>query len=361
MSLLNTSSAPRVKEIAREVYERHFREDPKLAEEYDERRKALMYEDILYNLTFLDTAVYFDDPAIFQEYSLWIFHLLRHLMKDLHPDRVKAHMVDHYRILQAVLQEMAPDGNHGSMIRIVTAGAHAIQEEDSAYPLSKCFLREPYPQEKKMYLDRILHGDTRGAIDYVNSLVQKGMPLEHVYVDLIQEVMYEIGELWHQNEITIDKEHYATSVSQMVLSRYYDDIFSRPRVGKTLISCCVGSELHEMGARMVSDLFEYHGWDSIYLGAAVPVNALLSAIEEHQPELLALSVTMSPHLVICADMIRSVRSQYPNLPIAVGGRAFTSGDDLWQKLQADFYGKTALDLIAWVKGSAAERKVSGSV
>ena len=57
----------------------------------------------------------------------------------------------------------------------------------------------------------------------------------------------------------------------MALSQLYPLIFGQKRRGKRVLVACVGSELHEIGARMVADLFEYQGWDSIYLGAAVPV------------------------------------------------------------------------------------------
>ncbi len=349
MSLLKTLDDPRTKEIAREVFERQFQQDPHLDNEYDDRRKSRMYEDILYNLSFLHTAIRFDDPDIFRDYSVWIFHLLRNLMKDLHPDRVKDHMLDHYRILEAVLSEKEPDTDQSAMARCLKAGMEAIRAIDVPYPLSHRFQKEPYAQEKQEYLDLILRSDTRGVIQYAQELVDSGMPLEDLYVNLIQEAMYEIGELWHQNEITVDKEHYATSVSQMVLSRYYEEIFGRPRIGKTLLSCCVGSELHEMGARMLSDLFEYHGWDSVYLGAAVPVPALLHAVQEHEPDLLALSVTMTPHLVQCVDMVDAVRARFPDLKIAVGGRAFATGPDLWRKINADTCETTAVDLIQWAK------------
>ena len=47
-----------------------------------------------------------------------------------------------------------------------------------------------------------------------------------------------------------------------------------------------------MGSRMVAALFENDGWDSTYLGAAVPVDAMLQSIGEQTPDLVALSVTM---------------------------------------------------------------------
>jgi len=56
----------------------------------------------------------------------------------------------------------------------------------------------------------------------------------------------------------------------MAMSQMYDKLFDGERKNKTILSVCPGMELHEMGARIVADLFENHGWDSIFLGAAVP-------------------------------------------------------------------------------------------
>jgi len=39
------------------------------------------------------------------------------------------------------------------------------------------------------------------------------VPLEHLYEKILRKVMHEIGELWHRNVITVDREHYATSVT----------------------------------------------------------------------------------------------------------------------------------------------------
>ena len=68
MSLLHVSDE-RVNSLARIVYDKHFELDPKLDVEYDDRRKRLMYEDILYNLSYLDTAMKFNDDKIFSDYA----------------------------------------------------------------------------------------------------------------------------------------------------------------------------------------------------------------------------------------------------------------------------------------------------
>ena len=64
----------------------------------DERRKQLMFQDILYNFSFLTTAVNLQDENIFSNYAVWLFELLCNLMKD--------QMVDHYHVLLVFTDEL---------------------------------------------------------------------------------------------------------------------------------------------------------------------------------------------------------------------------------------------------------------
>jgi methanogenic corrinoid protein MtbC1 len=219
------------------------------------------------------------------------------------------------------------------------------------YPTSPAFLEGRHVSIRKEYLNALIRSDTRRAIEIIKNAESSGIALEEIYEDILMAVMHEVGELWHQSRITVDKEHYCTSTTQMILSMFYPTIFSKRSQNRKVITCCVGNELHEMGGRMVSDLFEYHGWDSIYLGAAVPVPALLHAVEEHKPLLVTLSVTMPQFLETCRDAVYTLREAFPSLRIAVGGRAFTTSDEIYRKWPIDKYSKLATDLIDWAQAT----------
>lgn len=107
-----------------------------------------------------------------------------------------------------------------------------------------------------------------------------------------------------------------------------------------------GMELHEMGARIVADLFEDHGWDSIFLGAAVPVDYIMDSVRENQPDLVNLSVSMPQHLMDCETAVRTIKKEFPDIKIAVGGKAFESTEDIWKKWPVDIYSKDARELLA---------------
>lgn len=50
-------------------------------------------------------------------------------------------------------------------------------------------------------------------------------------------------------------------------------------------------ELHHVGANMVADVLEAHGWDVRYLGTNLPHRSILQAIREHQADWVGISAT----------------------------------------------------------------------
>lgn len=87
----------------------------------------------------------------------------------------------------------------------------------------------------------------------------------------------------------LDSLFQSDTKGAMVLSQLYPLIFGQKRRGKRVLVACVGSVLHEIGARMVA------------------VKAIKSAAAEHRPDLVALSVTMPQHLPHCREAVKQLR------------------------------------------------------
>jgi len=186
------------------------------------------------------------------------------------------------------------------------------------------------------YLERLLAYDRDGAMTVVGAALDEGTSVRDVYLEVIQAVQHEIGRLWQLNRITVAQEHYCTAVSQLVLARLYPRIMHGSG-GPRMVSTCARHELHEFGARMVADFFEMDGWDTTYLGANAPPDGVVHLLRERRAALLAISVTMSSHLHDALFLIEKVRSaaDLRHVKILVGGRPFSIGGNLWQRLGAD--------------------------
>jgi hemerythrin-like metal-binding protein len=172
------------------------------------------------------------------------------------------------------------------------------------------------------YMDRLLLGDRRGCRVIVQGLLAEGISFKDLYVNLFQRAMYRTGELWMTNQISVAAEHLATSVTLDMMTLVHPTLLDSPRKGRSAVVTCVGSELHQMGAHMVADTLELHGWDSYFLGANTPVEGLLELLEEKQPDVLCLSVSLSSHTGRFKETVKNTRVLFPELHILAGGQAF---------------------------------------
>lgn len=187
------------------------------------------------------------------------------------------------------------------------------------------------------YLELLARKDAETAIVLLLDAVQDGLPLKELYLQILQPVQYELGRLWQTGKITVADEHYCTAATQQVMSRLYPRIFSTPKNGKVLVAACGKNELHEVGLRMVADLFELDGWDTHFFSATTPHEQILQTIADTGADLLALSATLTANVPDIKQLIKEVRNTLlPAQPqIMVGGYPFHADPELWRRIGAD--------------------------
>jgi len=194
----------------------------------------------------------------------------------------------------------------------------------------------PISDSAKHYLGLLLKGERRKARHLIHNLLENGVPLKEIYLDIFQRVQREIGYLWETNQISVAEEHYCTASTQTIMAQLYPEIISNEEKGKVAVIACVGGELHELGARMVADFLEMDGWETYYVGANTPADSLITTIQEKQPDLVGISVTMSFNIPEVKELLerihREVEIEGKDLKIIVGGRPFIVAPDLWKKL-----------------------------
>ena len=333
-------------DLAADAFRRACRKDPSYYSSLTPRAFGIIRRDTRYNVDFLYTAYLLGEDKIMEDYAVWLYQLMASVLRGKIPEeKTEVYVLEHLDTIRQSVKETTPEPLHPQLLRLMDLADEAVRRA-ARQPLPE--IRRPcrYEAEVDQYMDSILHRNGRRAAALIHEFVEKGISLNDIYVEILAESMRRVGELWHTAQITVDAEHYCTSATQMAMSQLYPLLFATERRHKTLLCACPGTELHEMGARMVADLFENDGWDSIYLGAAVPEDALLDAVASSHPDLIALSVTMPQHLMACRDVVISIRAHYPDARIAVGGRAFESTHELWKQWPVDLYTTDARQLLA---------------
>lgn len=214
------------------------------------------------------------------------------------------------------------------------------------------------------YMACLLRGDRHGAMDLVIEAVGQGVDVRDVYLSVFQPVQHEIGRLWQINQVSVAQEHFCTAATQLAMSRLYSQVFGAPRNGRKMVATCVGGELHELGIRMVADLFEMEGWDTYYLGANTPAKSILETVVAQEADVLAVSATVHFNLSAMTDLVRTVRgsADATTLKILVGGRPFNLVPNLWERVGAHGTAASATEAVTLadelVGGQAAAEEAS---
>jgi len=202
------------------------------------------------------------------------------------------------------------------------------------------------------YLAALLAGDRRGALAVVDGAVAAGVGIRPLYLEVFQPAMREIGRLWQENRITVADEHLATAITQGAMARLYDQVFAgRAEAGPLLVAACADQERHELGLRMICDLMEMEGWDTVFLGASVPVEDLVRMVLDRGPAVVALSASITPHVARVREAVAGIRAALPEggPVVLVGGRAFADDPELARRLGADLTAADAAEAVERLK------------
>lgn len=293
------------------------------------------YDDIEYHLSFLAEALTSADPSLFLEYTTWckVFFAGLKFPEDMIPTT--------FAKIRDILREILPPEIAAPALEFVAISLENFAKAPSTLP---SFISENgmFADAARLYMDALLAGRRSEASKIVMDAMASGADIKDMYLHVFQPSQLEIGRLWQTNHISVAQEHYCTAATQMIMSQLFPYLFSTSRKGRNLVMTCVGGELHEIGARMVSDFFELDGWDTYFLGANVPTSSIIRTIKERKADLLAISATFATHVHLVGDLIAAVRTELgPQFRIIVGGYPFNVMPALWQKIGADGYAADA--------------------
>lgn len=326
--------------FAEAIVARQYQQQKDLWERYGEKGRKLAVRDALYHLDALADSTAVGEPSLFVDYIAWVKVVFHH--RGLPGEGLYGTL----RCTAEIIQQSLSAEHSQRILPVIQAAADYLP---AAPTTIDSFLRDdnPHGALAREYLSTLLRGDRRAAGFLIGDAISSGAGIDDIYLHVFQPCQWELGRLWQMNQISVADEHYCTAATQLIMSQLYGYIFSTPRGEYGLVSTCVGDEMHELGARMVSDLFELNGWDTHYLGANVPASGVVDALEKYSPDVLAVSATLVSHLTQVRELIEHVRDSRPGaqLKILVGGRPFQLVQGLWRRMGADATGTDALEAL----------------
>jgi methanogenic corrinoid protein MtbC1 len=177
----------------------------------------------------------------------------------------------------------------------------------------------------EQYVNNLIKGKRIPCSEILDSLISREFNVHNIYVELFQKSLYQVGRMWENNEISVATEHLATSITENLLNKVYAKIPVAEPVQKKVVVTSIENETHQIGGKMVADIFEMQGWDAIYLGGNTPAIDLVDFVEQTKPDLVALSISVYSHMNTLVKTVDLLNKRFKTLPILIGGQAFQRG------------------------------------
>ncbi len=192
------------------------------------------------------------------------------------------------------------------------------------------------------YLEPLLRGDRTACRGVIEEALQSGIPANSVYMHIVWPIMVEIEKLLRKGKISPTQEHLATRINRTIVDQLQNKLPRRPVKNKKVVVCCTQEELQELGAQMLTDLFESDGWEVRFLGGGLTNDDVLEFINGYAPDILLIYGTTPKQAPDVRRLINTVKwvDAWPNLRVMVSGGLFNRAEGLWEEMEADMYAGT---------------------
>ncbi len=160
---------------------------------------------------------------------------------------------------------------------------------------------------------------------------------ETVCIEVLQRGLAEIGNQWYEGQVSVQQEHFTSSLSLQRLEMLIAAAPPPARSERIIVAAAPG-DFHIFSSLLLTFLLRQQGWDVIYLGADVPGEELDTMISQVQPELFIVTAQLLQSAATLKDIALLAQSQ--GTPVAYGGLIFNQTPKLRQLIPAHFLGES---------------------
>ncbi len=317
------------------VAERFYATHGSVYEQFGPRGREACREDLGFHLGFLRPVLEFGAVEPLVDYLCWLESVLA----------ARAIPVEHLALSLEWLAEFFSekmDAGDGAAVSTALMSARTKFLDARGVSISPLKLQKPWP-ETAVFEMALLAGNQRDALAIVDRCLAGGHSLIEVEMHVIQPALYQIGEKWQANQVTVAQEHMATAIAQSVMTLGLMRTIPPASIGKKVLLAGVEGNNHVVGLRMVADAFQLAGWDVQYLCANVPTRALVQQVTEWKPDLVGLSVSFAQQLRKVKEVIAQIGERLHNAKpsIIIGGLAINRFAQLVDVVGADAWSADA--------------------
>ena len=196
------------------------------------------------------------------------------------------------------------------------------------------------------FRDALIAGDADRCRKILFDLYLAKHPVSDICDQVIARAFHRVGELWEGGDVQVYQERRGCEVCTRALYELRTALPPPAPAAPLAIGGTPEGDRYTLPTTMTELVLQEAGWRSISLGASLPMQTLIAAVQQQQPALLWLSVS---HLEDQEQFIEQFTLAYEaiesRVAIALGGRALI--DSVRQRLKYTVYCDTMQHLDAF--------------
>lgn len=184
--------------------------------------------------------------------------------------------------------------------------------------------------------DAIEEGDIEEVEELVQEALDDEISLQEILNDGLIEGMNTVGELFKDGEMFVPEVLMSANAMDagMEMIKPYLKEGEVQKNGK-VIFCTVKGDLHDIGKKLCVMMMEGGGLEVVDLGVDVGVEDMMAAVEEHEPDILAMSAMLTTTMVTMDEAVEALKAEgRDNVKVMVGGAPLSA--DYANKIAASY-------------------------
>lgn len=165
--------------------------------------------------------------------------------------------------------------------------------------------------------------------------------IEHIVVP----VLGSMGAGWEAGTIALSQVYMGSRICQNILAAIPGANEGR-RHNQPRIAVAVLEDVHTLGKSILLSQLRASGYTVEDFGAHQSVAELVALAQDHETEVLMVSVLMLRAALHVADLRAGLDAVGLETSLVAGGAPFRFDRDLWREVGADYGGRTAADALS---------------
>jgi methanogenic corrinoid protein MtbC1 len=190
---------------------------------------------------------------------------------------------------------------------------------------------------KELY-KKLTDGDINSSVQIYDDYI-KIFNFADFFDKILKPVMYQIGDEWANNKISIATEHVASNVAQALVKIIMDKVTTSGKKKKVLLCVPVGEE-HHLGCDVIETFLTSKGYKVFNMGTSIPSESVLHFIEHNNPDIIMISITLEDNLKAGQRLVKKIKENF-KVPVVVGGYALEQ--EKIPKFDAEIFANTTLN------------------